>query len=127
MVTVSQNPEAREKHNSSLCDMIIWDVRKGTVCRNFSGTITSWPAFKWSHDDAFVATLQGGKIYIYETETFKLLDKKAIVMTVNINDFEWSPTDNIISLWIPETNNTPARLLSAYSIGTPTCGFNTFY
>lgn len=112
MVTLSQNAEAREKQNASLCDMIVWDVRKGTACRNFSGSITSWPTFKWSHDDAFVATLQGGKIYVYETESFKLLDKKPIVMPVSINDFAWSPTDNIISFWTPETNNTPARSVS---------------
>ncbi|VDD80514.1 unnamed protein product [Mesocestoides corti] len=110
MVTLSQNAEAREKQNHSLCDMIIWDVRKGTPCRNFSGSINSWPTFKWSHDDAYVATLQGGKIYIYETESFRLIDKKPLAMPVSIYDFAWSPTENIISFWTPETNNTPARV-----------------
>ncbi len=111
MVTLSPSAEGREKQNG-LCDMVIWDVRKGTACRNFSGAIDSWPAFKWSHDDAFVATLQGGKIYIYETQGFKLLDKKPIAMSVPISDFAWSPSENIIAFWTPEMNNTPARLVS---------------
>ena len=121
MVTLSQIVEGREKQNSPVCDMIIWDVRKGKMCRSFSGTINSWPAFKWSHDDAFVAILQSGKIYIYETDTFSLLDKKPIIMPVGINDFTWSPTDNIISFWSPETNNTPARYLLPIILFSNSC------
>lgn len=118
MVTLSASAEGSDKANAS-CDMIIWDVRKGTACRNFSGTIDSWPAFKWSFDDAYVATLQAGKIYIYEVASgFKLLDKKPIAMPVGINDFAWSPTDNIISFWTPETNNTPARLVDLFILSS---------
>ncbi|KAL7059714.1 hypothetical protein AAHC03_012965 [Spirometra sp. Aus1] len=111
MVTLSpcpggeQNPQVR-----SLVEIIIWDVRKGTACRRFTATIEAWPTFKWSSDDAYAATLQGGKIYIYETETFRTLDKKPLTANVGISDFAWSPTDRIIAYWVAETANTPARV-----------------
>lgn len=108
MVTLSQNPESRD-NNNQVCDMIVWDVRKGTRCREFTGVISSWPAFKWSQDDAYMATVQVGKIFIYETENFALLDSKPITSSVPINDFEWSPTENIIAYWTQETNVTPVR------------------
>lgn len=108
MVTLSQNPESRD-NNNPVCDMIIWDIRKGTICRNFSGAISSWPAFKWSHDDAYMATVQVGKIYIYETESFSLVDGKPIIAPVPINGFEFSPTENILAYWTQETNSTPSR------------------
>ncbi|VDL19753.1 unnamed protein product [Hymenolepis diminuta] len=109
MVTLSQNPESRD-NNNPVCDMIVWDIRKGTICRNFSGAISSWPAFKWSHDDAYMATVQVGKIYIYETESFSLVDGKPIIAPVPINSFEFSPTENILAYWTQETNSTPSRV-----------------
>nr|CDS30771.2 eukaryotic translation initiation factor 3 [Hymenolepis microstoma] len=109
MVTLSQKPESRASNNP-VCDMIVWDICKETVCRNFSGAISSWPAFKWSHDDAYVATVQGGKIYVYGTEDFSLVDGKPIIAPVPINNFEFSPTENILAFWTQETNSTPSRV-----------------
>ncbi|VDK86688.1 unnamed protein product, partial [Dibothriocephalus latus] len=85
MVTLSPCPGGEENPQlRSLMEIIIWDVLKGTACRRFTATIESWPTFKWSNDDAYAATLQGGKIYIYETETFRTLDKKPLTANVGI-------------------------------------------
>uniref|UniRef100_A0A183TG83 Eukaryotic translation initiation factor 3 subunit B n=1 Tax=Schistocephalus solidus TaxID=70667 RepID=A0A183TG83_SCHSO len=110
MVTLSvcQGDEANQ--TQSLVEIIIWDVLKGTACRRFTSTIETWPTFKWSNDDAYAATLQSGKIYIYETENFRMLDKKPLAANVGISDFSWSPTDRIIAYWVAETANTPARV-----------------
>lgn len=110
MVTLSPPPQDEENPQArAIADMIIWDVLKGTSCRNFSGSVDTWPAFKWSHDDNFVAILQAGKIYIYDTETFSVLEKKPVTANVDIADFCWSPTENLLAYWAPEATNTPAR------------------
>jgi uncharacterized protein with WD repeat len=41
----------------------------------------SWPAFKWSHDDKYLARMvsgPNGMISVYETPGMGLLDKKSI-------------------------------------------------
>lgn len=53
-------------------------------------------------------------ISVYETETFTLIDKKSMKVE-SVVDFSWSPTDPIISLFVPELGggNQPARVLSS--------------
>lgn len=104
----------------------IFDVRTGKVMRDFKGsaddfaiggtggvTGVSWPVFKWSggKDDKYFARMGKNVLSVYETETFSLVDKKSLKVE-NIMDFSWSPTDPIISLFVPETGggNQPARV-----------------
>lgn len=91
-----------------MADVIIWDVRKCVSRREFTIPVESYPAFKWSYSDAYFACLREGYVVIYETETFRLLDKKRLGGG-NIRDFSWSPTENVLAYWVPESDNTPAR------------------
>jgi translation initiation factor 3 subunit B len=104
----------------------IFDVRTGKVMRDFKGSAddfaiggtvgvmgVSWPVFKWSggRDDKYFARMGKNVLSVYETERFSLVDKKSIKVE-NIMDFSWSPTDPIISLFVPESGggNQPARV-----------------
>lgn len=62
-------------------------------------------------DDKYFARLGKNLISVYETNTFSLLDKKSLKVE-NVVDFSWSPTDPIISLFVPEMGggNQPARV-----------------
>ncbi|KJE97726.1 hypothetical protein CAOG_09132 [Capsaspora owczarzaki ATCC 30864] len=91
--------------------LIVWDVRTGNKLRGFaSGPKASWPAFRWSHDDAFFARIFDDALSIYETPSMRLLDKKSIKVA-GLKDFAWSPTDNILSYWVAESGNNPARVV----------------
>ncbi|CAN6319117.1 unnamed protein product [Urochloa humidicola] len=104
----------------------IFDVRTGKVMRDFKGSAdefttggnigvsgVSWPIFRWGggKDDKYFARLGKNVISVYETDTFSLLDKKSLKVE-NVVDFSWSPTDPIISLFVPEMGggNQPARV-----------------
>ncbi|KAJ3212659.1 Translation initiation factor 3 subunit b [Dinochytrium kinnereticum] len=110
---------------------IVWDVQSGRQLRSFvvdpstlqtgeaksvpgSSIKIDWPLFKWSHDSKYFARMTpgaNGMISVYETPSMGLLDKKSIKIE-NVQSFEWSPSDNIISYWTPEaeTGNIPARV-----------------
>jgi translation initiation factor 3 subunit B len=100
----------------------IFDVRTGKVMRDFKGSAddfttgghtgvsgVSWPIFRWGggKDDKYFARLGKNIISVYETNTFSLLDKKSLKIE-NVVDFSWSPTDPIISLFVPETGGKSA-------------------
>ena len=71
-----------------------------------------WPVFKWSFDDAYFAKITRGPqgaISVYETPGMGLLDKKSLKVA-NVEAFEWSPSDHIISYWTPEAGDIPARM-----------------
>ncbi|THD25765.1 Eukaryotic translation initiation factor 3 subunit B [Fasciola hepatica] len=112
---VSLSPSAQssvtgEDQDRPMADVIIWDVQRCVSRREFTVPVESYPAFKWSYNDAYFACLREGYVVIYETETFRLLDKKRIGGG-NIRDFSWSPTENILAYWVPESDNTPARVV----------------
>uniref|UniRef100_A0A7S3WP66 Eukaryotic translation initiation factor 3 subunit B n=1 Tax=Strombidinopsis acuminata TaxID=141414 RepID=A0A7S3WP66_9SPIT len=98
---------------------IIWDLRTGAKARAFAGAgeeeVEDWPVFRWSHDDQFVARIGVDCIYVYESSTMKLLkdknDKRSSIKVDGVRQFLWSPTDNIMSLWIPEHMNNPAKVI----------------
>lgn len=52
---------------------------------------------------------------MYETETMGLLEKKSLKVE-NVIDFSWSPTDPLLSLFVPEGGggNQPARVRVPY-------------
>ncbi|VAI60093.1 unnamed protein product [Triticum turgidum subsp. durum] len=105
----------------------IFDVRTGKVMWEFKGSAddfttggnmgvsgVSWPIFRWGggRDDKYFARLGKNVISVYDTETFALIDKKSLKVE-NVVDFSWSPTDPIISLFVPELGggNQPASLV----------------
>ncbi|KAK4604334.1 hypothetical protein RGQ29_012723 [Quercus rubra] len=73
----------------------------------------SWPVFRWSgrNDDRYFARIGKNAIYIYETETFGLIDNEPL-KAENVMDFCWSPTDPIITLFVPTDDDKvqPARV-----------------
>jgi len=119
MVTFSpQTSDTREDPKA----IIIWDILTGQAKRSFHcDNASSWPIFKWSADGKYFArmtkevlktkdeTKVKDLLSVYETPSFGLLDKKSIPID-GLNDFAWSPTDNIIAYWTPEYKEIPARV-----------------
>ena len=111
---VSWSPESDQTQA-----LIVWDVKTGARLRAFQGAKPDgempWPAFLWSHDDAYFARLGDDCIYCYESSSMKLIkdkaDKRSSVKVEGVRQFMWSPTDNIISMWIPEHTNNPAKVV----------------
>jgi len=99
--------------------LIVWDVATGNKMRAFPGAKEDgemeWPAFRWSHDDQYFARLGDDCIYCYESATMKLIrdaqDKRSSVKVDGVRQFLWSPSDNIVSLWVPEHTNNPAKVV----------------
>jgi translation initiation factor 3 subunit B len=89
---------------------IVWDMKTGKEIRAFQGSKDiSWPGFKWSHDEKYVAKAGENGLFIYELPSMQLLEKKSIKIE-NLQEFEWSPSDNYIAYWSPESPNAPARV-----------------
>ncbi|KAK2161522.1 hypothetical protein LSH36_115g06038 [Paralvinella palmiformis] len=106
LVTFSPLPDNKDDPQA----IIIWDILTGQKRRGFHcDNTTVWPIFKWNHDGSYFARRTQDTLSVYETPSFGLLDKKSIKIR-GIKDFGWSPTDNIISYWTPEEQNTPARV-----------------
>nr|CAG4651621.1 EOG090X01UY [Triops cancriformis] len=90
--------------------IIIFDVLTGQKKRAFHADKNQvFPVIKWSHDDRYFARMGPDVLSVYETPSFGLLDKKSIKVS-GIRDFAWSPTDNIISYWVAEDKDVPARV-----------------
>jgi len=92
----------------------IWDIASGEIKRTFTvlkddQNNVIWPSFQWSHDEKYFARLTPEGILIYETATMKVI-KGGGIKTANIREFSWSPAENIISCWIPESGNIPAKI-----------------
>jgi translation initiation factor 3 subunit B len=107
-------PHGRHHHQHRGADehpLIVWDVRTGQRKRSFlvEGAAPSWPIFKWSHDDRYFARVTNDVLSVYETPSFGLLDKKSFRLP-GIKDFSWSPSGNIISYWVAEDREIPARV-----------------
>jgi len=96
--------------------LIVWDIATGCEMRAFkvskqaNGEPAEWPVMKWSSDDSFFARMLEDGISIFETSTFKLLDKKPL-KAKGVQNFEWSKSDNVIAYWAPEMANMPARVV----------------
>lgn len=113
LVTLSLPDQSRPtEHN-----MLIWDIHSGVLVRGMVMEISEekpliWPAVRFSANDRYAAWPHNGLLSIYETENgFKLLDGKAMEIP-GIRELCWSPsrTDNRLVYWVPETENTPARV-----------------
>jgi len=92
--------------------IVIWDTRTGMKKRAFHAEDPPMlPAFKWSHDDKYFARMtKDGTLSIYETPSFGLLDKKSIKVP-GMQDFSFSPKENILAYWVAEDKDVPARVV----------------
>eukprot|EP00252_Welwitschia_mirabilis_P007653 TRINITY_DN1925_c0_g1_i1.p1 TRINITY_DN1925_c0_g1~~TRINITY_DN1925_c0_g1_i1.p1 ORF type:complete len:724 (+),score=157.56 TRINITY_DN1925_c0_g1_i1:218-2389(+) len=125
LVTYSSH-EPSNPRDTQRVTLNVFDVRTGKVLREFKGsaddfatggtggvTSVSWPVFRWAggRGDKYFARIGKNAISVYETATMSLLDKKSIKVE-NVMDFSWSPTDPILSLFVPEGGggNQPAKV-----------------
>ena len=118
LVTVTWSDRPNDKQDEEA--IVIWDVRTGNKRRGFKNEGSKEPKdkaspiepFKWSHDDKYFAKIAEDSIQVYSSEDMKLLDKKSLKLP-GVKEFHWSPTQNIISAYIPaqDTGQSPARVV----------------
>ncbi|EPR58434.1 putative eukaryotic translation initiation factor [Toxoplasma gondii TgCatPRC2] len=119
----------------------IWKVMTGELLRQFPTPAYSprggeYPHFLFSHDDRYVARMGEKELCVYQMEcddepeaegeksdekgrkdrcAVRLLrdprDGKLSSLKYPLEKFEWSPTENIISVWIKGSEDAPGRLL----------------
>ena len=116
---VTSNGRDRVSRTDPEC-IIVWDVRTQKKLRGFEkgeaatatpgGQGPSWPVFRWSHDDHYLARQSKDTISVYVTPELGLLDKKSLRLPGVVSDFAWSPTDNYLAYWIPSAENIPATV-----------------
>jgi translation initiation factor 3 subunit B len=100
------NQEQRSKDDPEY--LIIWDVRSGKKKRAFA----KGGPFVWSHDDKYFARVGKDVISVYETPSMGLVGKKSIKCP-GVKEVQWSPDQNILSYWVPESGtggNIPASV-----------------
>jgi translation initiation factor 3 subunit B len=106
---VTYSPQGDPQHPAQK-GIIIWDIRTGQEKRSFNPEgPSSWPIFRWSHDDKYFGRVGNDVLSIYETPSFGLLEKKSIKIG-GIRDFNWSPTDNVVAYWVAEDKDVPASV-----------------
>lgn len=111
---ITSNDRDRQ-HEHDYCCYQVWDIRSGKLLRGFDrakppgGGAPTWPTFKWSHDDAYLARVTEGVISVYSVPSMGLLDKKSFKVP-GVMEIQWSPHQNVLSYWIPEKDNIPAKV-----------------
>jgi len=115
--------ESSEGH--TIC---IWETRTGELLRTFPPVQVvddlrpTWPFFKFSAEEKFVARLHPGKqLSIYELPSMRLLGNNSIKIP-GVRDFEWAPSkipgerrpgaqeQHMLCYWTPEQGNFPAKV-----------------
>lgn len=106
------------KNEKALC---VWRVITGKLLRSFitpefTPKEKIFPQFLWSPDDKYIACLgKQREVYIYELPSMLVIEneeqKRTPLKYVDVNEFDWSPVDNIISLWIPGSTDAPGKLV----------------
>jgi translation initiation factor 3 subunit B len=130
MVTCNERP--REQGESTV---IVWDLATKKALRQMPLTFTKQGPmpppghpderqlhpnyFRWSPDGNYLAHMAGEEkggifennslIKVYSLPSMTLLDSKSLRCN-GVKDFQWSPTDNVISYWAAESGNQPARV-----------------
>jgi translation initiation factor 3 subunit B len=87
----------------------VHDIRTGHKRAFAMGDSKRWPVFAWTPDDKYFVRVGENKIYIYQTPSFALLEKKAVPIK-GVNDVQCSPSDNIISYAMPCRKDQPATV-----------------
>lgn len=106
------------RNEKSIC---IWRVITGKLLRSFitpeySPKEKMFPHFLWSPDDKYIACIGKQKeVYVYELPSMLLIEdqekKRTPLKYSGVKEFDWSPVDNILAIWIPQTNDTPGTLI----------------
>ena len=85
----------------------VWDISTSKLVRGFSSPDLN---VKFSSDDSYFARiLDSDNLGIHELPSGQLLEKKPYG-AAGVQDFEWSPTDNMLLYWTRGTENTPTRV-----------------
>eukprot|EP00798_Chlamydomonas_sp_ICE-L_P008193 gene8193-1455_t len=121
LVTYSSQ-EPNNPRESATVTFSIFEVRTGKKLRVFegsaddyaagsSGGALKWPVFKWSggKEDNFFARMGKNAISVYQAPDMGLLDKKTLKVD-GVQDFEWSPSEDMLACVTQEQNNLPARI-----------------
>eukprot|EP01103_Thecamoeba_quadrilineata_P007649 TRINITY_DN1749_c0_g1_i3.p1 TRINITY_DN1749_c0_g1~~TRINITY_DN1749_c0_g1_i3.p1 ORF type:complete len:508 (-),score=106.65 TRINITY_DN1749_c0_g1_i3:646-2169(-) len=106
---ISFSPPTKDLDKNQEC-LIIWDIKSEKKLRGFPGDSVGWPVFKWSFDGKYFARISQDQISVYEAPSMTLLDKKSIKIP-NVKDFCWSPAQHIISCYVPEAGDNPAKVI----------------
>uniref|UniRef100_A0A7S0RNS6 Eukaryotic translation initiation factor 3 subunit B n=1 Tax=Pyramimonas obovata TaxID=1411642 RepID=A0A7S0RNS6_9CHLO len=119
MTCSTQDSHTREP--AKVC-VKVFEMRSGTMIREFNGPITefvmegdrqglNWPVFKWGggEGDKYFARMSKNQITVYETPEMTVLDKKSLKLE-GVQEFEWCPSSDILSVYQPEIGNQPARI-----------------
>ncbi|GAW81381.1 Eukaryotic translation initiation factor 3 subunit 9 [Plasmodium gonderi] len=106
------------RNEKSIC---IWRVITGKLLRSFitpefSAKDKSFHYFLWSPDDKYIACIGKQKeVYVYELPSMLLMEdhekKRTPLKYTLVKEFDWSPVDNIVSIWIPGTKVAPGTLV----------------
>jgi translation initiation factor 3 subunit B len=115
LVTVTWCDRPNDKQDEEA--VVIWDLRTGNKKRAFKNEAPKdakdkpIEPFKWSHDDKYFAKITEDSIQVFSSEDMKLLDKKSLKLP-GVKEFHWSPTQNVISAYIPaqDAGQSPARV-----------------
>eukprot|EP01002_Notosolenus_urceolatus_P005057 NODE_233_length_2420_cov_114.120202_g180_i0.p1 GENE.NODE_233_length_2420_cov_114.120202_g180_i0~~NODE_233_length_2420_cov_114.120202_g180_i0.p1 ORF type:complete len:702 (+),score=259.86 NODE_233_length_2420_cov_114.120202_g180_i0:228-2333(+) len=94
---------------------LIWDIRLGQMIKSFPGGPKErdfWPVLVFSHDEKYFAerNIDGTGITVYDTKTCTPI-KAACIEAKGIAHFQWCPTDNMLSYWLPELDHQPASVV----------------
>jgi len=94
-------------------NLLVWDVKTGEVQRGFSTTRTlpQWPIFHWSADQKFVMRQddEDGSISCFKLPSMQPACKR--IKYPGATSASFSPSLPIISFWIPEIDQNPARVV----------------
>lgn len=91
---------------------VIWNVVTGEQVKTYPKT-PQFQAPMWSHDDKFYAFLsqKEGTVHVFDASAGGvLLNKNPIKLSNPITSFRWSPSENILACYVPEVENSPARV-----------------
>jgi translation initiation factor 3 subunit B len=96
----------------------IWDLKTGLAVKTFQGSPSKqhgWPVFKWSADEKYFARIVEDNIHVFETTTMSLVQPNPKVNSTlyipGVSGFEWSPSENLLAYWVPESGDKPARVV----------------
>jgi len=107
---------------------MIWDLRNGgdngVLRRHFPDMCerNKYAKFTWSHDEKYVARitkLKNGQdcISVFSLPSMAMVPDKngnknqGTILCPGVEDLQWSPSDNILTYWQPETEANPARVI----------------